>query len=784
MKIVKLTCLYLLGTVVCTTMFGQVSAKKYFKAGEEFLEAKKYSDAVNLFSRAISTDPNIDDAWFKRGLAYEGLQDYKNAAADYDRAIVYDPKNEEIYYHLGKAEYEQKQYDKAIVSLTKALKLEKKYLPAMQQKILTHLAINQVINALSLCDSAINIEKSGRNYFLQGLVLEKGNSAAKAEMAYMSAIKKEKGMLDAYIRLADIQIMSLNKPNEAMTNANEALKIAPNSIDALKVRSKVYLKKLDYPLAVNDISSAIVLAPENAALFFVRANYYLDYKQYQNAINDLNKVISLDPQNAEAFYKRAACYEEIGNVPLALKDYEALVKISEYDGKAQTLLKDAKARLFELNRETDVPELTLAQPVQKEKKVLEIPFNKNQITIKGTVNDKSSISFIKIKNKDVAFEKRNGQSEFTSEVAIDSTDSFIAVSVSDVYNNILADTFRISRTEINAPQVAIIAPVTSDNGEIYLDTNDPNIYIEGKITDESKIKSIMIDGMLASFKVDEMNPTFSVNLPISNKSKIDVTATDIYGNEKTYTYKLNREGADLLAANPMGKTWVVFIENSNYQTFASLEGPTKDVSLMKNVLTKYQVNNIISRKDMTKGQMEKFFSIELRDLIRSNHVNTILVWYAGHGKYINETGYWIPVDAKRDDEFTYFNINVLRAAFQSYPSTLNHTLVVTDACESGPSFYQAMRSDIKERACTDWQASRMKSSQVFSSAGYELAKDNSEFTKTFANMLQSNPNACIPIESIVLKVTNAVSQGNKQKPKFGKISGLTDEDGTFFFIAK
>ena len=228
----------------------------------------------------------------------------------------------------------------------------------------------------------------------------------------------------------------------------------------------------------------------------------------------------------------------------------------------------------------------------------------------------------------------------------------------------------------------------------------------------------------------------------------------------------------------------MFIENANYQTFASLEGPTKDVSLMKTVLAKYQVNNVIHRKDMTKDAMEKFFQLELRDMVKSNRVNTVLIWYAGHGKFINETGYWIPIDAKRDDEFSYFNINGLRASLQSYPNTLTHTLVITDACESGPSFYQAMRSEIKERSCGDWQASRMKSSQVFSSAGYELAKDNSQFTKTFANLLQSNPDACMPIESIVLKVTNTVSQGNQQKPKFGKIAGLQDEDGTFFFMAK
>ncbi len=96
-----------------------------------------------------------------------------------------------------------------------------------------------------------------------------------------------------------------------------------------------------------------------------------------------------------------------------------------------------------------------------------------------------------------------------------------------------------------------------------------------------------------------------------------------------------------------------------------------------------------------------------------------------------------------------------------------------------------MRSTPKDRSCNDWQATKFKSSQVFSSAGYELASDNSQFTKTFANTLSGNPNSCIPIETVVAKVKTAVSKGGvKQKPKFGKIAGLEDENGTFFFIKK
>jgi hypothetical protein len=233
----------------------------------------------------------------------------------------------------------------------------------------------------------------------------------------------------------------------------------------------------------------------------------------------------------------------------------------------------------------------------------------------------------------------------------------------------------------------------------------------------------------------------------------------------------------------MGKTWVVFIDNSDYRSFATLDGPVKDIQTMRAAFSKYDIHNIIEKKNMTKQQMERFFAIELRDYVRDQKVNSLLVWYAGHGKFINETGYWIPVDAQRDEEFSYFNVNALKAYMQSYANYITHVLVVTDACESGPSFYAAMRG-AKERNCGDYASTKFKSSQVFSSAGAELAADNSPFTKTFARTLDYNSNDCIAIDNIVNKVTAAVSQGQKQSPKFRNITRLDEQDGTFFFIKK
>ncbi|MCD6566717.1 MAG: caspase family protein, partial [Bacteroidales bacterium] len=507
------------------------------------------------------------------------------------------------------------------------------------------------------------------------------------------------------------------------------------------------------------------------------------FNQHLNAINDYSVAISHDKENPDYYFARAKSYEHAMNYASAAKDYETITQLSEYDVDAKKLLDATTARLFEINRENDKPEIIIVDPEPKSGTILELSGDKETVLIKGKVWDNSDLSYLKINDKEVRFEKKENHYEFITDVDIRDFDELVITAL-DVYDNKQTGIFPIKRTEVNPPLVKIIAPYASDNNLIYLENNDANLYIEGQITDESFIRSIFIEGVTASYRMDVENPKFSANIDIMNKNRFTVVAEDMFGNKVEKEFTLNREGALISQDNPMGKTWVVFIENSKYEVFASLEGPIKDISLMKASFAKYQIHNIITKQDMTKAEMEKFFSIELRDLLRSNHVNSLLVWYAGHGKFVNESGYWIPVDAQRDDEFTYYNINTLKAAMQSYSSSLTHTLVVTDACESGPTFYQAMRSTPKIRSCDDWTATRSKSSQVFSSAGYELAVDNSQFTRTFANSLANNPNACMPIENIVSQVTMAVVRNNQQRPKFGKIAGLEDENGTFFFMLK
>lgn len=763
-----------------TAIYGQ-NGKKFYKAGLDFVENLKYEDAVAQFTSAIGAEPSNANYYYARGEAYKALVKLNEAKADFEKAIVFAPKDVDSFISLGEVCNKLQLYDEALKCLNRASAIDKRNPNVYPEKVITLIGLSRYDQALRVSDTALIIKDTPMNYYYRGNIYTLLNNDVSAKKEYEKSISKDKKLVEPRLALAEL-LLKNNDSEGALEQCNEVLKNDDRNTAAYMMRSKVYKKNIDYPNAINDISKNILIEPNNPDFYFFRGQCYQEFNQHTNAINDFSKYISLNPNLPAAYFARAKSYEEIMNYEKAMEDYNKITVLSEFNQEARKLLKDAQDRLYELNRENIPPELSVLSPAPVNESI-EIRGDNNTLLITGKIKDKSKIKSFAIDNEPVTIAEKNGVYEFLSNINVAGLDKITLVAKDD-YGNEKSLVYALVRTEINPPKVQVMAPYASDDGQIYLDNNSNTLYLQGKINDESKIKSIFIDGVTASYPVNDLNPTFTATVDILNKNKIVVEAEDVYGNRQSTEFRLNREGATIASTNPMGKTWVVFIENSAYSTFASLEGPPKDINLMTRAFANYDIHNIIHKTNMTKAEMEKFFSIELRDLIKTNQVKSLLIWYAGHGKFINDVGYWIPIDAKRDDEFTYFSLSTLRGCMETYLSYLTHTLVVTDACESGPSFYQAMRSDLKKRSCDDWQATQFKSSQVFSSAGYELAVDNSQFTRTFATALTNNPKACIPIEEIVAKVSTAVGDNNQQKPKFGKITGLKDEDGTFFFIAR
>lgn len=762
------------------------SAKKYNKTGEKQLKDNQLNEAKESFSQAIELDASLVDAYRNRAEVNLSLKDVDAAILDFDMVNQLDPKDDASWLKNANLNFDKQDFEKASVKYAGYLEQESKELPAYDRIILCLRNIEDYEKALVFAKKKLDVKETPETHFeIANLYYILKNYKA-AESSYREAIKEVPSNIDYHNGLA-LSLYFQDRYDASIGECNIVLSSDPNNKRAFLTRAQAYHKKIEYTNAINDMSKVIVLYKDDAD-YLENRNYrgdlYLEFSQHMNAVSDYSFVLSKDSENIHALYKRSQAYEEIMNNDKAKEDLSRIIALAGTGVVVdEAILSSSTEKLYNLRRESVPPVIAILNENSSANE-LRVTFDTQDIELKFKVTDDNEITKVSLEGQDLNLDKNSGNLEFNEAVTITDKDK-LQIKVEDTYGNSASAAIIINRVENDPPLVRFMLPFTNENSEMLLDANNnERVYFEGSIQDESHIKSIVIDDVNIAFNKDEQNPVFSANMDLRDKTSLLVKVTDIYDNTFEKEYFLNRENAMYAADSPMGKTWVVFLENSEYESFASLDGPVKDVRLMKTALANYEIHNFIHRSNLTKLQMERFFSIELRDMVKKNQVNSLVVWYAGHGKFQNETGYWIPIDADRTDEFSFYNINNLKAALQVYASELTHTLIITDACESGPSFYQAMRNDIEIRSCSDEQAVKFKSSQVLSSAGYELASDNSQFTRTFANSLINNDNACLPIESIVLNVGDAVTKDNQQKPQFGKIAGLEDENGTFFFIKR
>lgn len=87
-------------------------------------------------------------------------------------------------------------------------------------------------------------------------------------------------------------------------------------------RGIAYAKKNQNDLALADFSAAIKLKPDSADALFRRGGTQVQLKQYQAAIDDFSAAIKLDEMNAMAYRLRGFAYNTLGNDKAAGADYD------------------------------------------------------------------------------------------------------------------------------------------------------------------------------------------------------------------------------------------------------------------------------------------------------------------------------------------------------------------------------------------------------------------------------------------------------------------------------
>ncbi len=777
---------------------GQVSAqsaKSYAKEAKELMQAQKFEAAAQKYTAALQLNPKEDEWLSSRAFCLAKLKKYKEAIEDFKGAMAINPKNVDYCESAGECLFLAGEYAACMEMFARV---------STQYYVVSESAVERIAESriyLKDFDGAINQSNEAINdfkdnetfYFFRAAAYDSLKNYQAALLSYQNAVNllsaQSKGknstgnsrMLKYLKSLARVQLI-LFQNEECRKSIKTALAIQPSDSYLILLRARVNAEEKAFETSLEDYNTYLRTDSSMAVVFYERAVILKRLGQFINAAKDLSVIIRQNDTAASAYELRAKCYEDIGNFRQALRDFKKFKETSKASQKvrAENALKRIEAKVYESEKESAPPVLKILSPdvIASD---MSVSKSTTYLSVKGIVEDQSLIKSLSADGVEAEFSKDSLNPSFRLVINVTDKEE-ISFRISDIYLNVTSIKYKFSRAEKKAPEIKLFIPMSNINPEIFHDpSQNPLLKLSGKVIDESFITQIVVNGFQVNFDARQINPDFNFDLKLSTRDSVKISVTDEYGNKSVFRYAVNAKEAASIRNNPMGRTWLVFVENSDYLDFEKLDGPSKDAESIKSAIANYRFDNIITKRNQSLQALDKFFRIELRDLIKQQQVNSVMIWFAGHGKFLHGSGYWIPSDARKNEEASYFPISNLRGYLENYGAQLKHILIVSDACESGDAFKISGQSAIALGSCSDTKA-RESASVVFSSTASEKASDNSVFAKSFASALQGNSASCISLSDISVLVSDAVEKNQRQTTSLGLIKGLPNDGGTFLFM--
>ena len=164
--------------------------------------------------------------------------------------------------------------------------------------------------------------------------------------------------------------------------------------------------------------------------------------------------------------------------------------------------------------------------------------------------------------------------------------------------------------------------------------------------------------------------------------------------------------------------------------------------------------------------------------------DNLLIYYAGHGWNDEDAGlgYWLPVDAERDDETNWVSNAKITSILLAMRA--KHVMVVSDSCYSG-TLTRGITIRRRDPGYLERLAAR-RTRLALASGGNEPVADggggtHSVFAAAFLRALEEN-SGVLDATTLHAKIRAPVLRDSDQTPQFGPIRRARHEDGDFLFV--
>jgi tRNA A-37 threonylcarbamoyl transferase component Bud32 len=232
-------------------------------------------------------------------------------------------------------------------------------------------------------------------------------------------------------------------------------------------------------------------------------------------------------------------------------------------------------------------------------------------------------------------------------------------------------------------------------------------------------------------------------------------------------------------AASLGEFHAVVIGESQYRLHESLPSAVNDARAVAQVLeSKYGYK--VTRLEDAEGA--KIVAAIQATQKRMTDRDNLLIFYAGHGKLLQDKGYWLPVDA--DLEMTnWISPSWIKDTLLDHPA--RRTLIIADSCYSGAIARGVLPGDSPERK-------EKRGRMVIASGGNAPILDSADgqhsiFTRALLDVLNDPSSKITDVQDLFPRIREAVNiaakrAGREQNPELAVIAEVGDEGGSYYFV--
>lgn len=326
--------------------------------GKSHARISEFDKAIEHLQQAVQIVPDSEDGYNELTSAYleldarergrgnteaarEWLEKAESAAKtllqrqpkmkeSYELLVRLAQHKADIYREAGKVDLERDMYEEALNYCEKVLEIDPNDISTHLDRIRTLFGLRRFKDAERRCNEVLKINPHLHEPQLMLAQIRRTEGDNEGSLKILSdLLAKKPTQIEAMLRRAEIQL-DLQKYEEALADANEAIRLTSKNPYANFIRGCVYmqLKKLD--AAIQELQFASAGMPRHLPSHFWLARCLLMKDRLRDAIEELNTVVKLDPRFTTARLVLASAHLQNGYPDGAVT---ALVDALHFDSK-------------------------------------------------------------------------------------------------------------------------------------------------------------------------------------------------------------------------------------------------------------------------------------------------------------------------------------------------------------------------------------------------------------------------------------------------------------------